>query len=258
MFLITCSVILGFSCYTQNRNLQWYFYLKAGAKQNLSTYQDFSGTTQRGINTPEGLQALIAIPQSDAEINPNSNLSLQSYTLTYPVGFYVTTPVFITSGIEYQPLIFRNLYRTNDVDSDGYFYIMDELNTMQSLAIPLFIDTRPLYQKVTAYAGIRMHYNLQNWQLQKVSWNGPDKLRKANQDSGEFSNTSISYACGITFSFISLEFSMHPKSFFNAGYTDDYRNKPYQNLSDQSIKSLTLSLMIGKLKHKKQIEIDNL
>ena len=252
ILLFTLLLLSTFPLSAQKWQWQWYFYVKLGAKHNFSTYQDASGNTERTLKTPEGFYNLVATTPSDVEINPNSNLKFETFSFAFPVGFYAVSPVFLATGIEYQPITFRSAYKTNAVDNNGYFYVMDELNTLHSVSFPLFVDSRPLYHKLSGYAGIRFHVNIENWQLQKISWNDPPKLRKVSQSSNEFSKTSISYACGINYSFLSLEFSLLPTSFFNKDFTDEYGKKTYSHLADYSIKSITASIMIGKLKKNKK------
>jgi hypothetical protein len=225
---------------------QWYWYLKFGVNQNFNNYQNVSGVTERNISTPDGGQRLIAIERKNAEINPNGSLKFTDFTLQFPVGIYVISPIFLTSGIEYQPISIRNLYRTNSLDSEGYFLLMDELNTLQTLSIPIFVDSRPFGRKLSVYAGFRYHLIIQNWQLQKVSWDKHSRLRKATFPESEFAKTHLSYAMGVNYSFISFELSVHPKTFVDKNYTDTYGQKPYAHI-DQSIKTFTASLMLGRL-----------
>ncbi len=232
---------------------EWYYYIKVGANHNLSVYQDIHGLTERSIKTPLGFYSLTATKPSAVELNPHGGLGFVDFTFHYPVGFHIVSPYLVTFGLEYQPVSVRNVYRTNVVDSDGFFFIMDELNTMQSLALPLFIDTRPLYNKLTAYAGVRLHVNLQNWQLQKVSWNEPPRLRKSNFGDSELKRTSLSYAVGLNFWILSAEFSIHPAIFLNQNFIDDYGRKPYSHL-DNSIKSVSLSIIMGKRQKKNDKE----
>jgi hypothetical protein len=242
-------LLLGITESISSQNLQWYWYLKIGANHNLSVYEDNSGLTERSIKTPQGFYSLTATKPSAVELNPRGGLSFVDYTFHYPVGFYVTSPFFVTSGIEYRPVSVRHVYRTSIIDQDGYFFVMDELNTMHTLAIPVFIDTRPLYNKLTLYGGIRFHVNIQNWQLQKISWNEPNRLRKTNFGNSELLRTNISYALGLTFSILSFEFALHPSVFLNQDYVDIYGKRPYVHLSN-SIKSVSASIMIGKLRKK--------
>ncbi len=248
VLMICFTVLLTVSCYSQDDSWQWYYYFKAGVRHNLSVYQNVDSKTEKIVKFPGGIERMVAVSAKDVEINPKSNMSLKAYAPSFPVGFYVTSPVFLTTGIEYQPVVFRNVYRAKAIDENGYYYFLDEMNTMQSLSFPLFIDTRPLYQKLVVYAGVRLHVNIQNWQLQKVSWGDHSKLRKVNFDSDEFLTTSVSYAIGFCYSFLSLEFTMLPSTFFNIEYKDDFGNQPYSYLANESIKSLTLSFMIGKLR----------
>jgi hypothetical protein len=247
---ITLALLIFHNVYSQHEkgNWQWYMYFKAGVKHNFSVYNNVSSSTNRIIKIPTGFERIIAVSSTEIDINPISSLKKEDFTFSFPVGFYFASPVFLTTGIEYQPIVFRNFYRTNSIDQDGYFYYLDELNTMQSLSIPLFFDTRRIYQKLTAYAGIRFHANLQNWQLQKVSWDNTKKLRKINIDSDEISTTGMSYAIGVNYSFLAVEFSLYPESFFNTSYIDEFGMVEYEYLKNKSVKSLTFSVMIGKLK----------
>ncbi len=256
-FTLVCLTLLFVNAYSQSecRNIkigamQWHIFFKLGAKHNLTTYRNITASTNRILNTPTGFSQLEAISNIEYDKPVGSNLEMKDFTLSFPAGLYFASPFMLTTGIEYQPVVFRNLYRTKTIDENGYFYYVDELNTMQSFSIPVFFDTRKLYQKFTAYAGIRFHFNAQNWQLQNVSWNNPAKLRKINFDSNEILKTNLSYALGVTYSFLSFEFSMHPNTFFNTSYKDDFGLESYSFLENKSIKSITLSVMIGKLKDK--------
>jgi len=88
---------------------QWNFYVKLGAKHNLSTYQDASGNTERTLKTPEGFYNLVATTPSDVEINPNSNLKFETFSFAFPVGFYAVSPIFLASFL-YKTLTYMNLF----------------------------------------------------------------------------------------------------------------------------------------------------
>lgn len=245
--------ILVFFCslssYAQKKN--WFYYLKVGAATNLNTYQSISGTPERLINSPIGFTNLVGIEKSEIEVNDKSDFKPVSFSLTYPVGFYVISPYLLSTGFEYHPISIRNLYRTTSVDDQGYFYILDELNTMQSMAIPVFISSRPLYQKFSGYLGARIHLNTQNWQLQKVSYSETKYLRKTDFRSEEFELFTISYFAGFSFSFLAFEVSYFENTFMNIDYTDVYGRKPYKHLDYSNI-NFSLSIMMGKLRKSKK------
>ncbi len=250
ILILLFLMIMG-NIFSQN---EWFAYFKFGMSSYIKYSEMDNNPQKKGLYTPKGYFDLFSVNEVDVKTDESSLFPTSS--TNFPVGFYVTAPFLITSGIEYQPVSIRNKYRTAILNDDGYYYYLNEMNTIHSISIPLFFDTRPFFsrirflKKISIYGGVRYHFNLQNSQYQKVSWEKEEsKLRSSKLTDNEFVKSNISFAFGINITFINLELLYMPNPFLNTEFVDIYGNKPYENMQGGII-NVSISITLGKLYHK--------
>jgi len=253
-FFLLLPSIVGF-CQGTNEDIKtsamrWYFYTKFGTNTSI-TYQTYRLKTDKIIATPKGFQKVISIEKKDADINPMVDFIMPDFSIQFFGGIYLGSKYKIlplVTGIEYVPSSVRSLYRSNLLDEQGYFYLINELNIIHSVSVPIFLDTRIYNERiVTVYGGMRIHFNFMMYQIQAVSWEDTKKIRRVIFNENEFEKFGISYAAGITLlNFICIEISYHPKPFLNLSFSDIYGNKPYGHINKGYI-NIGASIMIGRL-----------
>ncbi|MEH0154448.1 hypothetical protein V6R21_09910 [Limibacter armeniacum] len=244
LLIILCCGLLTF--YTSNagaqtdKRVRWYV---KGGINFIGDFQTASYETSRLMDSPEGVIPYNALESASDD---KSSMNTPFVVPGLPVGgIYISFPFLLTTGLEYQPVTTRTVYKSADAGTFQDYYIK-EYNTIHSVAIPLFLDLRRKTRVFSFYAGGRIHFNIAGSQLQKSSWNDEVVLKRSlSAKDKEFDLISTSLVGGINISFVNIELAYYPTSSMNGSYVNDVFERPYQAMDQQPVLKLSTSIILG-------------
>ncbi|GAA4838318.1 hypothetical protein GCM10023331_24360 [Algivirga pacifica] len=218
------------------------WYVKAGVNW-INGFQVPETEANRLVIAPEGIMNFTAVGKDDFD---EDAVPLKSLVNGLPVvGVYASFPFLLTTGLEYQPLSTRTLYRSKGLNSTGVYHYLKEYNTVHSLSIPLFLDFRRTSRKSSIYGGARLHFNLFGHQIQKSSWSNSALKRSMSVTDGEIDPMNLSYVGGFNYGILNFELAYYPKSVLNANYVNSALNRPYLAFDEESVIKFSTSIILG-------------